>query len=989
MNVTRKTLDLDRLKQNLQQISVDATSVHVPGTIGRNNFEEALHLAAAVLTTFDPWQLHPFGPVESDDPKGPAIERLLANCSLRYDDHGRPCWSLKHSTRKQALKRLGTRERMLQALDLADGRPDDRLQTIFEANIRQTAEPIDQQSLVDLRHTLQVIGWLSESDLAAELPSAENMQTRIAWEELMQSFRYLVRDGFFGREDLLQEFHEFVDAAESRSPLLIYGPGGVGKSTVLAEFVLQRTDRQAAKQRVPFTYVDFDQADIDPHEPLTILMAAADQLAVQYPEMAPSFSMFIEEWSYRLTAETIRGDQNILGGKGGTFVDGMVIVGGSTSKGSPSRGQSKQIHSYVSDFRALFEQLDTGDRAWLLLLDTFEEVQLRSSDVIPVINNFLEILRAQIPQARIIIAGRGNAEGTSFVGKELEGFDEEDAVTFLQHHDVTDPAVARQIFQVVTGNPLSLKLAARIVKQENLADALDSAVLREVLRKVAEGNIQGQLYRRVLDHINNPDVRKLAHPGLTLRLITPDIIATILADACKVEVKNEADAQRLFNLLSQEITLVIPVGPGLLRHRPDVRAVMIAALHNDKPLVVHAIHKAAVAYYEGKDEAEARAEEIYHRLFIDPDFSVIEIRWEPRFHEALKRLLLPALYELTPRARAWLAGQLQLTGVEDVNWDESDLPDWERYTEKRVVDRIRSNDWTGALELLGERRERTVGSPLFFLETTILRQQERWQEARRTAYDGIYSMQVAKNDAELLNLLRQAIAIDLQLCKIESVQNELERARTLLAEQAYFDEIVALELDLFDLKLARELPAFSAKAVEQLRQTVQQRFDKLSDRELLSHPQIIRDTLAEVGNESSAALSKGLRLMTFGELTDETRETLAHSMHIWDIALSKKLEQPPGVLLREVDPSLPFDDGWQTYFLQTSSARLTRDIERLLEQYGDVVISGDIVAGGDINIGGGSVAGDNVTFDQTGQSIVGSQINIGVIGGDIVHIGDT
>jgi cellulose synthase operon protein C len=971
--MSRKQIDLGLLKSHLQQIDITSEEIHVPGAIGHGDLEEAYHLSAAVLTTFDLSQLRPFGRQESG-PKEAAFERLLANCSLRYDDQGRRRWSLNYNARKQALARLHTRERLQAALETTETRPDDHLQTLFEAYLYNTAEPPAQQSLADLRHTLQIIDWLSDTELAAGLPPRAEVQARVAWEELLHPFRYLVGEGFHGREEVLAELYQHVTGAGARPPLLIFGPGGVGKSTLLAEFVLQQTDRKPPSERLPFTYVDFDQASIDAGEPLTIVTTAARQLAIQFPAAAAAYHDFVQEWSYRLAAEGMRAEQNILVEQQSRRDQaGDYMLGPQFEKMQP-RAQFRKIDWYLGDFQALLEQTVPGNRPWLLVLDTFEEVQLHSRDLVAAIGHFLLTMRDWIPQARVIVAGRAHAEELSAVPLELEGFDEEAAVAFLYKQGVTSPTIARRIFQAVTGNPLSLKLAARVIKQEGLADDADPAALQNLLRKVAEGNIQGQLYRRVLDHINDADVRKLAHPGLTLRLITPELIEQVLAGPCEVAVRpGTDDAQRLFNLLSKEVGLVTPAGYNVLRHRPDVRAVMIAALHNDRPLVVHAIHQAAVAYYEQRDGPENRAEEIYHRLFVERDFNTIERRWQPHFHEILAQQLRPALGELMPRARAWLATRLRLTGVEGVNWDETDLPQWEIYVEQRARDLIQSNDWEGALALLAERRERSVGSRLYFLETVILRRQERWLEARRAAYEGIYSLKVAGDEVRLLDLLRQAIVIDRRLDHTHQAQAGLAQARELLAAQPYADQTVALELDMMELKLAREQEIDQGTRVEELRAAILERFLRMSDRELLAHPELIRDAVLEFGSENLQVLRRGLNLMTLGEPTAEQRRELAKVLFLWDLDLSRTVGQAPGVLLREVGgPEHPdLAAGWQTYVQHNNAHVLNKDVDRLLERYGRV--KSTVVLGLDA-LGEATPGIRPVAVGDTGVNISGSVI---------------
>jgi hypothetical protein len=271
-----------------------------------------------------------------------------------------------------------------------------------------------------------------------------------------------------------------------------------------------------------------------------------------------------------------------------------------------------------------------------------------------------------------------------------------------------------------------------------------------------------------------------------------------------------------------------------------------------------------------------------------------------------------------------------------VNWDEAGLAEWEAHIEQRVRDRIQSNDWIGALELLAERSERSVGSRLYFLETVILRQQERWQEARRCAYDGIYSLKTAGDEVRLLDLLRQAIAIDLRLGHTAQAQSALGQARRLLAAQAGQDEAVALELDLMALKLLRAQGAEAAESVEPVRNMLLTRFVKMSERELREHPELVREMVLEFGAEDLQVLRRGLNLMTLGEPTAGQRSELAKVLFLWDVAVSKSVGHSPGVLLREVERPQGTDLAaeWQTYVHHSNARTLNQAVDRLLDRYG-------------------------------------------------------
>ncbi|MEM7131944.1 MAG: ATP-binding protein [Chloroflexota bacterium] len=983
--MSRKRIDLNRLKQNLERIEVSSQSYGLIAKSPQPRFDQAYHLSAAVLTAFEPAQLKPFGLPQDAEP--PSLDPLLADCTLRYDEQNRPYWMLKHSARTQALTQLQTRERLLDALALTEPRPDDRLQMIFEAYINGFAEPLEQQTLTDLRYTLQIREWLSGTELADQLPTLVDVRTRITWEELMQPFRYLVTDGFQGREAELAQLENHLVGDGDQVPLLVYGPGGVGKSTLMAEFILRQFDGRSSDDRASFTYIDFDQANIDPHEPLTILTEAVRQLASQHPALTGRDSEIVEEWTYELAAGSTRGAQTIFTEQkavrndytGNVQVEGdgvirniqvegdgvigniqvgddsveSVIAGNTRIENVRARGSIVNLRPHINALGSLLQQAQVSDRPWLLVLDTFEEVQLRSRDAVSVIGSFLADLRDGIPQARIILAGRGEVFGLPVTSLQLGEFDEAAALAYLKAQQIQVESVARAIVQAIGGNPLSLKLAARVVVQEELQeDDAEPDALRELLRKVSEGNIQGQLYRRVLDHVSDEEVRRLAHPGLTLRRITPELIEKVLAGPCQINIQSTDDAQRLFDRLSREVSLVTPAGPNELRHRSDVRAVMITALHSDQPLVVHDIHKAAIAYYAARDDVESRAEEIYHRLFIETNLEEIDARWVPQWREQLDQSLRPALYELPPRVRAWLATKLQLTGIEGVDWNEAELTEWEGYAEKRVEDLVRSNSWDEALKILSERTERSIGSPLYLLETQILRQQTRWEEARRVAYDGIYSLKQAEDNIGLLDLLRQAIEIDLELKYVEQAELGLAQARELLAAQPQFNELVALQLNVFALKLTRQQQQASTDEIEAQRQLILEQFLSLSDQELLTHPLLIRDVLAEFASTHNQVLRRGLSLMLLGNPTPEQRAQLADSMQLWDQAISQTLEEAPGLLLRTISKSGPvnFDGGWQRYMQETPARVLNRDISSLLARYGEIQSTVEIEADdGDIS----------------------------------------
>lgn len=61
-------------------------------------------------------------------------------------------------------------------------------------------------------------------------------------------------------------------ASWERRPILLWVTGGVGKSTLLARFILDHAEIDGAK-RIPYSYLDFDDSEVDPMHLETLLLA--------------------------------------------------------------------------------------------------------------------------------------------------------------------------------------------------------------------------------------------------------------------------------------------------------------------------------------------------------------------------------------------------------------------------------------------------------------------------------------------------------------------------------------------------------------------------------------------------------------------------------------------------------------------------------------------------------------------------------------------
>jgi hypothetical protein len=197
----------------------------------------------------------------------------------------------------------------------------------------------------------------------------------------------------------------------------------------------------------------------------------------------------------------------------------------------------------------------------------------------------LSAVHKGFPGLRIVIVSRAKPrdfeiDGTTPAHLELGALSDKDALTLLMRLGVTDDKAAKAIVKQVGGHPLSLRLAARIATEEVPgADGISGLKTRRYwVLGVADELIQGQLYRRILNHIHDPNVRALAHPGMVLRRITPDLIDKVVAPVCGMADITEERAQELFEALAAEHSLVSAEEDGALKYREDIRQPMLQLL---------------------------------------------------------------------------------------------------------------------------------------------------------------------------------------------------------------------------------------------------------------------------------------------------------------------------------------------------------------------------------------------------------------------------
>ena len=113
----------------------------------------------------------------------------------------------------------------------------------------------------------------------------------------------------------------------------------------------------------------------------------------------------------------------------------------------------------------------------------------------------------------------------------------------------------------------------------------------------------------------------LAHPGLALRRVTPQIVREVLAAPCGFEDMSEQLAVQLVDRLADEVWLLRRAENGSLRDQPEVRRAMLALMSRDRQKrdQVRAIHEGAAQWYNPRPDVTdppttENVEAFYHRM---------------------------------------------------------------------------------------------------------------------------------------------------------------------------------------------------------------------------------------------------------------------------------------------------------------------------------------------------------------------------------------
>ena len=783
-------------------------------------------------------------------------------------------WRLRLDIRRDTLDDLGVDG----ALGTTTGRAavtagaDDITHTMAVRLLRQE-DDIRGLSPTELAGILKALDWLEGS--AASLPDRATVQAALDLANVLAPLRAVATPDFVGREAELALLEEHLRGPKRGSrPLALHGPGGVGKSTLLAKFVLDHVERR--DEPLPFAYLTFDRAELDPDFPISLVAEVCRQLALQSADLAEPLGNLRRD-----IASVVEAEANLL------------------NESSSARGRSVKdsVRRYLDENRFLIELSarlrDTwGDRPVLIVLDTFEVAQRRRGSSLSRLDRTLGSLRAQLPSLRTVIAGRAEVTELNVDNRPLEGLDRAQSIQLLQKAvgvlPVTDALISDVVDQV-GGNPLSLRLAADLMRQEGSRVLATRRGRRRLLRGLRAEQVQGVLYRRILDHVA-PAIRPLANPGLVVRKITRDVIREVLAEPCGLGKITTSQADDLYDQLRGEVSLVSEPRAGMLVHRPDVRQEMLPLLEAEDHDRVERIHRAAIAFYVSRPSTDDRIEELYHRLMLGQATSTLDEHWD----RAAGPFLETTMPELPASSRVYLAGKLDLE-VDPVDLEAADYTAWARQATKQARALLDSGRPGAAWDLLeaNDRQPRLI-------EVSRLRMEALATLGRRTEAR-------AEAEAAITAAQDEPLSLDfIDLCivgaRIAEDSDDFARGLELFLEARdsamdYGAHELALTAGVGVLRMVRRDERLGSMApVRRIRGELITEVAKLTQHDKAANPGLVRELAAELGDSVPSLLVDASEHVGITSAGDDASGHDAETLDVLQESIRKTIaDAPPGI----------------------------------------------------------------------------------------------
>lgn len=616
---------------------------------------------AAVSGALDPTALGRLHPTT-------AIEALADVCDEDIAGN-RYRWRMRADARRQTLNALADRtvlRAVLRSTPAAEP-GDDFGRALRQVLGRKSTRRIAAESLNAAHACHSALAFALDMPLFAdrrEAIAAEIAELRltIAGQDRQRALEVVLPKGrkLFGRDRVLRSIVAFAKGKGSIRPIIVSGIGGIGKSALIAT-IMREADRSPDWAAI---LLDFDRPTLLNGEPFEIVREIARQMCTGTmlvikgdPQASAAARKAVADMRGRLASRTA----NLREGFGSAETG---------AEATPPRLQLQRVEPDEQLSRAKSEVMHTlgalpqeiRTRPVLLIMDTFELIAGLSGDVVQRVLAVEDILRdaAGCRGIRTMLAGRALEPALETFAHalaprgdwiRLEGLEARAGASLLAAEDaggrIADEALRKRASEALKGHPLALQIFARYCQDRTARQ------IRALVDDIsANADFQAEfaqrfLYSRILDRIPDHRLKALAHPGLVLRHVTPDLIRLVLAGPCGLGVLDAGDSAELFRKLAANHWLVSREGPDRVRHLPELRQHMLAAMlapvpDGDGPAArkrkvelrdkARQVSLAAIAFYrdgppigdpahdwwKGLSDAERHTEVLYHRALTEP-----------------------------------------------------------------------------------------------------------------------------------------------------------------------------------------------------------------------------------------------------------------------------------------------------------------------------------------------------------------------------------
>jgi len=687
----------------------------------------------AVLGPFDPARLE--GSTESE-------EVLALLCRPLPPRDGRRESLLRDARRVDVLARIlreGGRDGLARTRKAVAQDLDSPLQRMLDAFVLDVDVPVDARGEDELIASLDVYRWATEAVARAGLtksipvqPGRDAIEGRLALLEVTRPVRRLVAGGCVGRERELALLHAYRSAQPQgrglaeEPAMVVFGIGGVGKSTLVAQFVKDLFEQGDGAPQA-WAYVDFDRPTLASYAPGVVLTDIVRQVAAQFPEQR----RLLER------SEVVEAQRNL--GAGLEALDERS-----------SLGRAGEFAHALQSF---------GHDTLVVVLDTFEEVEREAPQQAEQISRVFAGLAGELPGLKLIVSGRSPAAAFDSDPQRERRMAilplGEDAALVLLRHFVTaeaeradrsppalDDDLGREVVELVGGIPLTLRLAADVLVHEGAGAVEDAANRGRAIARVREELVRGFLYHRILDHISvdhpakTRELRRVAKASIALRWVTAELVEEVLLPA--IGDGGRLPAGELFEALVRDVAFVERDG-AQLRLREDLRGPALAALRNEDGSLVRLVHTRAAAYFgKRSDDERAALEQAYHRLALGEPIAVVAAD----LGDAVVRRLEPAVGDLPDASAADIGRALRDTGAAA---HASDLVTWEREVLPEAEAALQSGDLVRARALLSKKPARSAGTELHRLTSRLLEAEGNPRAAAVAARRDLYASAAASD----------------------------------------------------------------------------------------------------------------------------------------------------------------------------------------------------------------------------------------------------